>query len=91
MAPAIFEVIKRFDVQAKLDVDGEFFRLDQKFTFSSELLKKYASKESGIYQHDIDVNFKHSDYTLDVEIESDFLTNNMKLSLLALNQKTGHY
>jgi hypothetical protein len=45
----------------------------------------------GLIQHDIAVDFPHSDYLLDVELKTDFATSNMKMILLSKGSDDGKY
>lgn len=57
---------------------------DTNFAFSSNYLKNYFPAK-GSLQYEIKLNFPHSDYYLDVELKTDFLTTNLVMQLFMID------
>ena len=57
--------------------------------FSSEWIQQ--AKVWGITEYDIEIDLPHSDYLLDAELRTDFLTNRMQMKLLGLDEGTGDW
>lgn len=57
--------------------DGEFRMEATNFAFSGSYLESEAVKDT--LQYDITVNLAHSDYYIDVELKTDFLTSNINM------------
>jgi len=52
---------------------------ETKFAFSGSYLKSKADSDHDTLQYDITLNIAHSDYYLDVELKTDFLTSNINM------------
>ena len=52
--------------------------------FSSEYI--HMHNRNGVTDFDIQIALPHSDYLVDVELKTDFLTNRMHMKLLALDE-----
>ena len=74
-----------------ISVTDGTYRHDDTFAFSSQYILDFSNDEQTSFQYDIEISFPHKDYYFDVELRSDFVSNNLKMALLAKDPASDKY
>ena len=66
-------------------------KLDVPCAFTDEMIKAHGDAIDGVMDYDIVIELPHSDYFLDVEIKTDFLTGNFLMYMFTLDTSTNKW
>ena len=77
---------------AEINIDEKTTKIESMSSFTSDWVEAYA-EETGetTTEYDIIIDLPHSDFFLDAELKTDFLSNRMQMKLFALDESTGEW
>ncbi len=76
-----------------LQITEPLTKIESQGAFGSQFIMQNADHETnhGMTDYDIEIIMPHSDFMVDVEMKTDFLTGNMRMQLLALDEDTSQW
>lgn len=74
----------------QVDVTESTIALNVPCAFSSDMLIE-LNDGTDFFEYDIVMDLPHSDFFLDAEIKSDFLTGDIKMRMMTLDKSTGNW
>ena len=76
-----------------VEVTEKLTKIDTAGAFSSDFIAQNHDPETneGMVDYDIEIILPHSDYMIDAEMKSDFLTGNMRMQMFALDHESNSW
>lgn len=76
---------------AHIQVTHAADKFDYQCSFTDEMLTQNADPETGIIDYDVMIELPHSDYFIDIELRSDFLTGNYRMYLFMFDDDSSSW
>lgn len=71
----------------EVNVDKKTTKVEARSAFSSDwILENGKTSDSNASEYDIMIDLPHSDYLIDTELKTDFLSNRMHMKLFGLDE-----